>query len=92
MTNEGLAARIERFNEDNDEFTIGMNFLVAGISRIQDFIQDVQAGATDLAAHRAPLDEAQQMLAFAADKVGDGSVGAFVVRYRAFAQELREHV
>ncbi len=91
MTSE-LAGLIEDFNQGNDEFTIGMNFLVAGTARIQGFIQSVQAGDTDLSAHAAALDEAQQMLAFAADRVGEGPLVAFVARYRELAQELRKRV
>ncbi|MEQ9503270.1 MAG: hypothetical protein RIT81_40790 [Deltaproteobacteria bacterium] len=83
-----LIELIERFNEDNDDFAIAMNFLVAGVTPIQACIERVQAGDQDLSPHREALGEAQQLLTFAAERVGDGNVRAFALRYRGFAKAL----
>ncbi len=85
---ERMADLIERFNADNDDFAIAMNFLVAGVAPIQGCIERVQAGDEDLSPHRDALTEAQQLLTFAAERVGDGPVRAFALRYRGFAKAL----
>src|SRR5438046_6669841 len=96
MNKAALAAAIEGFNQKNDPFAIGMNFVVAGIGSMQEFIKHVEAGTIDPRKDAALLDQAEQMLSFGAERVQsiskDKALASFLERYRAFAVELRKMV
>ncbi len=90
MTEE-MSELIERFNESNDEFAIGMNFMVAGIGGLQGVIKHLQGETFEPQRDRAALVEASSMLTFAAARLdGHPQVSGFIERYRRLIEQLLE--
>jgi len=96
MDMTALSSTIDRFNQHNDPFAIGMNFVVAGISSLQEFIKHVEAGTLDAKKHTPLLDTAEQMIVFGGEHMAkstkDRSLLTFVERYRGLCVELKRHV
>ena len=97
MNQEAIDRLIEEFNEGNDQFAIGMNFLAKGICGLQAFIRAFDGGDLEATEGAALLEEAGERLRFAAEEIRrqgpmDQSLESFISGYLGLIAELRGQV
>lgn len=94
-TNE-LNLLIDRFNEQNDSFTIAMNFVAAGVGHIQQVIKSLDEKTFDATLSKSRLDEAERLLTFATRELSRmkeaAAVLGFAERYLRLAKEISAKV
>lgn len=80
---------IDTFTEERDTFAIGMEYLAAGISSVQLFIQHVQRDTLEGPRHLPLLERAQDMLERGQPKLeAQPEVAAIAERYLALVGKL----
>lgn len=93
MNRRELAELIDRFNEENTPFAIGMNFVVAGIGSVQELIKGIEEDTIDAARAKELLLDAEKMLGFGRDRVQrDRDLFDFVERYLGLVADLKRAI
>ena len=89
MDDEALRQAVDRFNEDQDRFAVGMGYVAAGIGSVQLFCQHVGRGTLEGPRHLPLLIRAQEMLQRSQNKIsGQAEVKALVDKYVEFIEAL----
>ncbi|HHO49656.1 MAG TPA: hypothetical protein ENK18_02010 [Deltaproteobacteria bacterium] len=93
MDHDELEKTIETFTEARDTFAIGIEYLAAGVSSVQLFIQHVQRGTLEGPRHLPLLERAADMLERGLPKLeAQPEVAAIAEGYIALVTQLTELV